>query len=70
VRRRQSHVQHVYRFGRHTAASIVDRISVNQAQWTDFFQPNDFFNKYRYYLQICVSAGSSDTQIKWCVAFR
>ncbi|GJN91671.1 hypothetical protein Rhopal_004694-T1 [Rhodotorula paludigena] len=47
------------------AAEIVDRVFVGTAQWSELFQPHDFFSKYRYYLQITASSASADVQLKW-----
>jgi hypothetical protein len=49
------------------AAGIVDRIAVGQAEWSELFQPHDFFTRYRYYLQIIASSGSAELQLKWYV---
>lgn len=48
-----------------TASSIVDRIAVGQAEWSELFAPHEFFSSYKYYLQICASAGSPEDQLKW-----
>ncbi|CAO1623547.1 unnamed protein product [Sympodiomycopsis kandeliae] len=47
------------------AAEVVDRIIVGTATWTELFKKHDFFYKYKYYLQIIASSGSSDLQLKW-----
>ncbi|TFK94256.1 polymerase [Polyporus arcularius HHB13444] len=47
------------------AADIVDRVVVGKANWSELFSKHDFFHRYRYYLQIIASTGSSDLQIKW-----
>ncbi len=39
---------------------------VGKANWSELFSKHDFFHRYRYYLQIIASTGSSDLQIKWC----
>lgn len=47
------------------ASNIVDKIAVRQAAWSELFEPHDFFTKYRYYLQVCASAMTAETQLKW-----
>ncbi|WFD25203.1 polynucleotide adenylyltransferase [Malassezia nana] len=46
-------------------AEIVDRIFLGKAQWSELFEPHDFFHKYKYYLQVIASSGSADLQLKW-----
>ncbi|KAI0797078.1 poly-A polymerase [Abortiporus biennis] len=46
-------------------SEIVDKVIVGTAQWSDLFVKHDFFHKYRYYLQVIASTGSSEAQIKW-----
>jgi poly(A) polymerase len=38
-----------------------------RAEWSELFAKHDFFQKYRYYLQIIASSGKADDQLKWCV---
>ncbi|KIJ37473.1 hypothetical protein M422DRAFT_33786 [Sphaerobolus stellatus SS14] len=47
------------------AAAIVDRIVVGTAQWSELFAKHDFFNKYRYYLQVIASTADPELQVKW-----
>lgn len=49
------------------AADIVDKIVVRSAQWSELFQKHDFFQRYKYYLQITASSVDADVQLKWCV---
>lgn len=46
-------------------AEIVDKIIIGTAEWSELFAKHDFFHRYRYYLQVIASTGSSDRQIKW-----
>ncbi|KAL0950111.1 hypothetical protein HGRIS_010109 [Hohenbuehelia grisea] len=46
-------------------SEIVDHVMIGRASWSDLFSKHDFFHKYRYYLQIIASTGSTDLQIKW-----
>jgi len=48
-------------------AEIVDRVIVGTAEWSELFAKHDFFHRYRYYLQVIASTGSSELQLKWCV---
>ncbi|THH28420.1 hypothetical protein EUX98_g5765 [Antrodiella citrinella] len=46
-------------------SEIVERVIIGAAEWSDLFTKHDFFHKYRYYLRVIASTGSSDLQIKW-----
>src|SRR5882762_5451951 len=48
-------------------ADIVDKVIVGTAQWSELFAKHDFFQKYKYYLQVIASTGSAELQIKWYV---
>lgn len=48
-----------------SAAEIVDRIVTNNAEWSELFIAHDFFNRYRYYLQVIASSDSAEMQLKW-----
>ncbi len=50
-------------FGR--AAQIADRILAGTENWSALFEKSDFFHRYRYYLQVCVSSTSAECHIKW-----
>jgi poly(A) polymerase len=50
-------------FGR--AAEIADKILLGQESWSALFQRDDFFHRYKYYLQVIASTNSADAQIKW-----
>jgi poly(A) polymerase len=47
------------------AAEIVDTILLGKETWSSLFQKDDFFHRYKYYLQVIVSSVSSDIQVKW-----
>ena len=47
------------------AADIVDKIVVRSAAWSELFAPHEFFQQYRYYLQITASSIDLDVQLKW-----
>lgn len=44
---------------------MVDKISVGTVTWATLFEPADFFNDYKYYLQVCASSTTADIQLKW-----
>ncbi|KDN48089.1 hypothetical protein RSAG8_03105, partial [Rhizoctonia solani AG-8 WAC10335] len=46
-------------------SQIVEQIMFRRAEWSELFAKHDFFQKYRYYLQIIASSGSADDQLKW-----
>lgn len=46
-------------------SQILERIVMKRAEWSELFAKHDFFQKYRYYLQIIASSGKSDDQLKW-----
>lgn len=48
-----------------TAADIADRIMIGKAKWKDLFSKHDFFQKYKYYLQIIASSDDEDMQRNW-----
>ncbi|KAI8804867.1 Poly(A) polymerase central domain-containing protein [Cladochytrium replicatum] len=47
------------------AAVLAEKVMTNTAQWADLFEKNDFFSKYKIYLQVIASSDSPDTQLKW-----
>ncbi|KAI0322506.1 poly-A polymerase [Amylostereum chailletii] len=49
----------------YAGADIVDKVIVGTAEWSQLFEKHDFFDKYRYYLQIIASTGTAELQIKW-----
>lgn len=48
-------------------ADIVDKIVFGSLEWSALFTKHDFFQKYRYYLQVIASTGNPDLQLKWCI---
>jgi poly(A) polymerase len=50
-------------FGR--GAGIVDSILSGTDEWSALFQKDDFFHRYKYYLQVIASSISAETQAKW-----
>ncbi|CAE6485496.1 unnamed protein product [Rhizoctonia solani] len=46
-------------------SQIVEQIMFKRAEWSELFTKHDFFQKYRYYLQIIASSGNADDQLKW-----
>jgi len=47
------------------ATDIVEYIMVGVKQWPELFAKHDFFQKYRYYLQVIASSNSEERQRKW-----
>ncbi|CUA74299.1 poly(A) polymerase [Rhizoctonia solani] len=47
------------------ASEITEQIMSRRFKWSELFAKHDFFQKYRYYLQIVASSGSADDQLKW-----
>ncbi|RKO87181.1 Poly(A) polymerase central domain-containing protein, partial [Blyttiomyces helicus] len=47
------------------AANITDRVVLGLADWNELFTKNDFFQRYKYYLQVIASSDSAETQLKW-----
>ncbi|KAI8895638.1 Poly(A) polymerase central domain-containing protein [Globomyces pollinis-pini] len=47
------------------AADIATKIMAGQENWNTLFQKNDFFHRYKYYLQVIASTNSAETQTKW-----
>jgi poly(A) polymerase len=46
---------------------IVDSIMRGETNWSELFSKHDFFIRYRYYIQVVASAGSSEALKKWYV---
>ncbi|QRV72575.1 Poly(A) polymerase central domain [Ceratobasidium sp. AG-Ba] len=46
-------------------AHIVGQIVLKRVEWSELFAKHDFFQKYRYYLQIIASSGKAEDQLKW-----
>jgi len=47
------------------ATDIVEYIMVGVKQWPELFAKHDFFQKYRYYLQVIASSNTEERQRKW-----
>ncbi|KAJ3091075.1 polynucleotide adenylyltransferase [Quaeritorhiza haematococci] len=47
------------------AAAIADRIMVQKGKWAELFEKDDFFHRYKYYLQVIASSDSAERQLKW-----
>jgi len=47
------------------ATEIVEYIMVGVKQWPELFAKHDFFQKYRYYLQVIASSNTEERQRKW-----
>ncbi|CAG8772782.1 7817_t:CDS:2, partial [Acaulospora morrowiae] len=47
------------------AADIADKVMVGAGKWSDLFAKHDFFQRYRYYLQIIATSDSQERQLKW-----
>ncbi|CAG8647693.1 23645_t:CDS:10 [Cetraspora pellucida] len=47
------------------ATEIMDHIMIGTGKWSDLFAKHNFFEKYRYYLQIIVLSDSYEKQLKW-----
>ncbi|CAG8591893.1 5828_t:CDS:10, partial [Diversispora eburnea] len=41
------------------------RVMIGTGKWSDLFAKHDFFQKYRYYLQIIASSDNAERQLKW-----
>lgn len=50
-------------FGR--AAEITEKILHSDGSWETLFSKNDFFHRYKYYLQVIASSDSTEEQNKW-----
>ena len=49
------------------AADIMDRLTINKAEWKDLFEATEFFNEYKYYIEIVAGATSEDHYLLWWV---
>jgi poly(A) polymerase len=47
------------------AADITEAILAGNKTWSDLFESHDFFERYKYYLQIVASSDSIENQLKW-----
>ena len=44
---------------------ITEKIFLGSATWNDLFEKNDFFHRYKYYLQIIASSDSAERHLRW-----
>lgn len=47
------------------AAEISSKALVGQLPWSALFEKDDFFYRYRYYLQVIASSDSEELQLRW-----
>ncbi|KAF9362819.1 polynucleotide adenylyltransferase [Mortierella sp. NVP85] len=47
------------------AAELVNRIMVERVPWSDLFVKDDFFTRYRHYLQVIASSDSEERHLRW-----
>ncbi|CAG8617366.1 9986_t:CDS:10 [Paraglomus brasilianum] len=47
------------------AAEIADKVMIGTGKWAELFKKHDFFERYKYYLQIIASSDSPERQLKW-----
>ncbi|EGF82778.1 hypothetical protein BATDEDRAFT_9489 [Batrachochytrium dendrobatidis JAM81] len=47
------------------AAVTTDKIMLGREKWTVLFQKNDFFHRYKYYLQVIASSNDDEKQLMW-----
>lgn len=47
--------------------TLVERIFLGRAKWTDLFERHTFFQDYKHYLQVWATAESSELSKKWSV---
>ncbi|KAJ1339969.1 hypothetical protein BSLG_005404 [Batrachochytrium salamandrivorans] len=47
------------------AAATTDKIMLGREKWTVLFQKNDFFHRYKYYLQVIASSNHDEKQLMW-----
>ncbi|KAF9354454.1 polynucleotide adenylyltransferase [Mortierella sp. AD094] len=47
------------------AAELVNRIMVERVPWSCLFAKDDFFSRYRHYLQVIASSDSEERHLRW-----
>ncbi|KAF9432642.1 polynucleotide adenylyltransferase [Entomortierella beljakovae] len=47
------------------AAERVNRIMVERAPWSSLFVKDDFFSRYKHYLQVIASSDSEEQHLRW-----
>ncbi|ORZ27806.1 polymerase [Lobosporangium transversale] len=48
-----------------SAAEIVNRIMVERIPWSTLFAKDDFFSRYKHYLQVIASSDSEERHLRW-----
>ena len=49
------------------AADLTDQILAGNSKWDSLFEKHDFFQRYKYYLQVIVSSDKIDDHRLWYV---
>ncbi|KAG0368952.1 polynucleotide adenylyltransferase [Gamsiella multidivaricata] len=47
------------------AAELVNRIIVERIPWSTLFAKDDFFSRYRHYIQVIASSDSEERHLRW-----
>ncbi|KAG0213708.1 polynucleotide adenylyltransferase [Mortierella sp. GBA30] len=47
------------------AAELVNRIMVERIPWSSLFAKDDFFTRYRHYLQVIASSDTEERHLRW-----
>ncbi|KAF9183741.1 polynucleotide adenylyltransferase [Haplosporangium sp. Z 11] len=47
------------------ASELVNRIMVERVPWSTLFAKDDFFSRYRHYLQVIASSDSEERHLRW-----
>ncbi|KAG0327558.1 polynucleotide adenylyltransferase [Dissophora globulifera] len=48
-----------------SAADLVSRIMVERTPWSTLFVKDDFFSRYRHYLQVIASSDTEERHLRW-----
>ncbi|KAI8846179.1 Poly(A) polymerase central domain-containing protein [Chytridium lagenaria] len=46
-------------------SEITEKIFLGAATWNDLFEKDDFFHRYKYYLQVIASTDSAERHLRW-----
>ncbi|KAJ3215449.1 polynucleotide adenylyltransferase [Dinochytrium kinnereticum] len=57
--------QHVTTEEFRRGSEITEKIFLNTATWNDLFEKDDFFHRYKYYLQVIASTDSPERHLRW-----
>lgn len=49
----------------HRGHQIMQKCAAGECSWNDLFEKNNFFSRYKGYVQVIASAASSEDHIKW-----